>query len=104
MGENETGSFMRLDERFHETLAKAAGKPFAWSVIRDIKFQMDRVRYLSAQQFPLGKLLDQHTEIVDAIAARNADRSEAAMRKHLREILIDLPKVDKQHPGYFEIE
>ena len=69
VGANETSSFMRLDERFHETLAKAAGKPFAWSVIRDIKFQMDRVRYLSAQQFPLGKLLDQHTEIVDAIAA-----------------------------------
>ena len=104
VGANETSSFMRLDERFHETLAKAAGKPFAWSVIRDIKFQMDRVRYLSAQQFPLGKLLDQHTEIVDAIAARNADLSEAAMRKHLREILIDLPKVDEEYPGYFEIE
>ena len=55
VGENETASFMRLDERFHETLATAAGKPFAWSVIRDIKFQMDRVRYLSAQQFPLGQ-------------------------------------------------
>ena len=101
---NETGSFIRLDERFHETLARAAGKPFAWSVIRDIKFQMDRVRYLTALQFPVSKLIEQHTEIVDAIAARDADRSEAAMRKHLQEILLDLPKVDKEHPGYFEIE
>jgi GntR family transcriptional regulator, rspAB operon transcriptional repressor len=104
VGKDGTGAFIRLDERFHETLAKAAGKPFAWSVIRDIKFQMDRVRYLSAQQFPLGKLLDQHTAIVDAIAAGDADRSEADMRKHLREILTDLPEVDKQHPGYFDIE
>jgi DNA-binding GntR family transcriptional regulator len=104
LDDGETAQFMKLDEGFHQTLAEAAGKPFAWSVIRDVKIQMDRVRYLSVQRFPKLKLVDQHTAIVDALEARDADRAEAAMRLHLREILTDLPMVGAQNPDYFAAE
>lgn len=103
LGDDETAAFLKLDEQFHQTLAEAAGKPFAWSVIRGVKVQMDRVRVLTTQRFPKDKLVEQHVEIVDAIAAGDPEGAAAAMRAHLREILADLPTVGRENPDYFEV-
>ena len=94
--------FIELDERFHRMLAGAAGKSYAWSVVEGVKSQMDRVRYMSARRFPMEKLVEQHREIVTAIAQGDAARAEAAMRAHLREILNDLPAVAADRPELFE--
>jgi DNA-binding GntR family transcriptional regulator len=104
LDDDATAAFLKLDERFHQTLAEAAGKPFAWLVIREVKVQMDRVRFLTAQRFPKRKLVEQHTAIVDGIQAGDPDRAEAAMRAHLREILADLPTVGRENPDYFEAQ
>lgn len=94
--------FMELDERFHRQLSAAAGKNGVWRVIEESKSQMDRVRFLSTMQFPMDKLVEQHTAIVDAIALGDAAAAENAMRMHLREVLKDLPKVAESSPHYFE--
>ena len=93
--------FMRLDEEFHWTLADAAGRLYGWKVIEDVKLQMDRVRYLSLRSFPLGKLIRQHTSIVNAIEKASPDEAECAMREHLRLIMDDLPSIEAQHPDFF---
>lgn len=93
--------FIELDERFHRTLAVAAGKTFAWDVLEGLKAQMDRVRYLSLQQFPMQKLVGQHADIVETIATGNTADAEAAMRRHLREILTDLPAIAAARPDLF---
>lgn len=94
--------FIELDERFHRTLAEAAGKSYAWNVVEGVRSQMDRVRYLSVQRFPMEKLVEQHTAIVDAIAAGDVPAAEAAMRGHLREILNDLPEIARSRPEFFD--
>lgn len=94
--------FMRLDELFHRTLAESVGKSYAWKVVEDVKAQMDRVRYLSFQQFPVPNLILQHTEIVDAIEAGDESRADRAIRTHLREIIKDLPAVSTARPAFFE--
>mgnify|MGYP002079249127 CR=1 FL=1 len=94
--------FIELDERFHRTLAEAAGKSYAWSIVESVKAQMDRVRHLSVQQFPMEKLVAQHAEVAEAIGAGEAAAAEAAMRGHLREILNDLPAVARERPEFFE--
>lgn len=94
--------FLECDERFHRTLAEAAGKARAWDVVEGLKSQMDRVRYLTAVQFPIGKLVEQHTAIAQAIAACDATGAESAMRGHLREILNDLPAIVGDKPEYFD--
>ena len=94
--------FMQLDELFHRTLAEAAGKSYAWSIVEDIKAQMDRVRHLSVQRFPNDALVRQHMAIVDAIAKGDAAASEKAMREHLRSILNDLPEICRTRPEFFE--
>jgi DNA-binding GntR family transcriptional regulator len=64
---------------------------------------MDRARYLSIPHAtPVERLIGQHQAVVDAIAARDADAAEAAMRRHLREILTSLPELAEQFPEFFE--
>jgi len=94
--------FMELDERFHALLADVAGKARVWKYLEGLKSQMDRVRHLSMMRFPVPKLITQHAAIVEAIAKRDQDGAEAAMRGHLREILNDLPAIEEANPEFFE--
>lgn len=98
---NRIFDFMKLDERFHKTLAAAAGRSYAWKVIESVKVQMDRVRYLSLRTFPKQRLVRQHMAIVDAIEHVKPEDAEREMRAHLRVILNDLPHIEEQHPEFF---
>jgi DNA-binding GntR family transcriptional regulator len=101
--EDDPDGFMKLDERFHRTLAEAAGKSYAWKVIEDVKAQMDRVRYLAFMRYPIPTLIIQHEAVVDAIAAGDPASADHAMRDHLREILTALPEIAEARPEFFEI-
>ena len=95
--------FITLDERFHRTMADAAEKRGAWRLIEGLKSQMDRVRFLSLGHFPVAKLVRQHTEVVDAIERGDMTEANAAIRAHLREVLIDLPRIREANPEFFEL-
>jgi len=94
--------FIHLDETFHRTLAEAAGKAGAWKQIDGLKSQMDRVRFLSLERFPVAKLIDQHEGIVTAIAAGDVAQAELGIRRHLREVLRDLPGIIATLPQFFD--
>ena len=95
--------FMELDEAFHRAIAQGAGCEYAWRMIEETKAQMDRVRYLSLPHAtPLERLIVQHEAVADAIAARDPERAEAAMRRHLREILTSLPELEQRFPDLFD--
>jgi DNA-binding GntR family transcriptional regulator len=97
--------FFALDEEFHRLLAEAAGRPLAWTIVEDVKPQMDRVRFLSMEDAtPLRVLVDQHVAITEAIRAGDPDAAEATMRAHLTEILRSLPQIAERHPELFEAE
>ncbi|WP_108658266.1 GntR family transcriptional regulator [Acuticoccus kandeliae] len=98
----EPSRFIHLDEIFHRTLAEGAGKGGAWRVVQGLKAQMDRVRYLALGQFPLNRLIAQHTAVVDHIEAGDIPGAEGAIRVHLREILRDLPQILRSHPELFD--
>ena len=99
---NEPRAFVPLDDAFHRTLAQAAGRTYAWSVIESLKSQMDRVRQLSTRKFPMARLIAQHEAVVAAIAAGDPAGAEAAMREHLRAILTDLPLIRESLPEHFD--
>lgn len=100
--ETNADAFMPLDDRFHRTLAEAAGKPFAWAVVDGMKSQMDRVRQLSTLGRRKVALIDHHTAIAQAIGAGNVTAADTAMRTHLREILTDLPAIRADLPEFFD--
>jgi DNA-binding GntR family transcriptional regulator len=92
-----------LDEEFHRALAAAAGRPDAWRVVEEQKAQMDRVRYLDmSDAIPMRIVLSQHLDILDAIERGDADAAERALRAHLSEILVSLPKLAERWPSLFE--
>ena len=95
--------FLALDEEFHRTIALSVGRAHAWRVVEGIKAQMDRIRYLSLDDAtPLPIIIDQHQRIVDAIEAGDPTATAAAVRSHLREIMISLPKIAEKFPQYFQ--
>lgn len=96
------GGFLALDEAFHQTLAHAADCDDAWRVLEGLKAQMDRVRFLSLPDAtPLEALIEQHADILAGVRAGAPDQAEAAMRRHLSEILISLPRLAAAHPAFF---
>ncbi|MBU2957622.1 GntR family transcriptional regulator [Paracoccus sp. 1_MG-2023] len=101
--DGDGSSFFALDERFHQALAGAAGRAGVWAHIQPIKMQMDRVRHLTAGEFPVDHLVDQHAAIVEAIAAGDAQAAEDSVRTHLRGVLDDLKKVARMMPHCFEM-
>ncbi|MDT8853747.1 GntR family transcriptional regulator [Paracoccaceae bacterium Fryx2] len=103
LGISATGEdFMKLDEDFHRLLAELAGQAAVADHLEQLKIHMNRVRHISARQVSRGRLIDQHSEVVEAIRAHDPDRADAAIRLHLREILIDLPGIVKAQPHCFE--
>ncbi|SDD64246.1 DNA-binding transcriptional regulator, GntR family [Paracoccus isoporae] len=93
--------FVNLDDRFHRLLAVEAGEDAVWSVLEGLKSQMNRLRHITVKAFDAHKLIDQHEAIVDALRAGDADAAEAAMRRHLCEVLHDLPEIQKRAPDLF---
>lgn len=96
--------FLALDEAFHRTLAAAARQQLAWRTVEAIKVQTDRVRHLSAVHVPVATLISQHGAIVDAITRGDVAGAEGAMRRHLREIMKDLPVIAGAHPDCFDAD
>jgi len=94
-------AFQDLDERFHRTLAEAAGQTFAWGVVEDLKAQMDRVRMLSYYPDHMSRLVTQHAAVVDAVEAADPAAAETAMRTHLREIIRTVQQLADERPEIF---
>ena len=93
--------FHDLDDALHRRITEIAGHPSAWSLIRDQKVHLDRIRYLSlAAGAPVA--LEEHKKILAAIASRDQAAAEAHMREHLSRILATFQEVRLTHSEYFE--
>jgi DNA-binding GntR family transcriptional regulator len=78
-------AFRHLDDEFHALVLRAAGLPGVIPLLSMAKVEIDRIRSLKQRLGirAVGKVLDQHRTIVDAIAARNSAKAEEAMHAHL---------------------
>lgn len=99
--QDDSDLFVQLDDRFHRLLAAAAGHEAVWLVLEGLKSQMNRLRHITAKAFDIQTLIDQHTAIVEALRAGDATMAEKAMRRHLNQLLDDLPEVTRARPELF---
>lgn len=96
-------AFDRLDDELHKELCSLSGHEIAWRMGRRANGHLDRVRRLSMPDPGyLDEMLAEHREVVAALADRDADRAEAALRHHLRMVLSHVPQIQSAHPDYFE--
>jgi DNA-binding GntR family transcriptional regulator len=104
----ETADFARfyvLDDELHHALCDLSGHEIAWSLSQRAKGHLNRVRRLSLPEPGyLMEMISEHRAVVAAVAERDPDAAEHALRHHLRMVLSTLPAIRAQHPDYFESE
>ena len=87
-------AFYDLDNEFHALIADLSGNPGVWPVILRAKTQFDRVRYLTVHDPErMRQILEEHREIIAALAAGDADKAQAALRRHLRQVFVSVAKL-----------
>ncbi len=98
--EGDKIGFHQLDDAFHQQICEANGTGFVWTLIKQKKAHMDRVRYLTLS-FSVDQALAEHRAIFEALAAPDRDAAIARMRAHLGKIEKDLPRLQAEHEQYF---
>ncbi|HWD03339.1 MAG TPA: GntR family transcriptional regulator [Amycolatopsis sp.] len=100
--EHDSERFFRLDEEFHHQLLTAGGHDSAWRTVVSAKAHLDRARRLGMRLVsPVSSLIDQHTAVVDHLAAGRVDASVEAMRAHLRLVFSDVERIRTHSPELF---
>ena len=99
----DADAFDALDEALHRRLCELSGHEIAWALSRRANGHLDRVRRLSLPEPGyLGEMVSEHRAVVAAIADRDPDGAEAALRHHLRMVLSNLGHIREVHPDFFE--
>ena len=95
-------AFHQADETFHAAIAEAAGYPGLWTLVRQVKYQVDRLRRLTLP-YPgrISRAIAEHAAVADAIERRDADAALAAMNFHLGGLEASLPDLRRQNPDFF---
>jgi DNA-binding GntR family transcriptional regulator len=94
--------FFALDERFHEELLALGGHAKAWRTVHSAKAHLDRARRLGLREVsPVGGLIDQHAEVIDALERGDLPATTAAMRGHLRWVFADIERIRERYPELF---
>lgn len=92
-----------VDDRFHKSLFDLTGMGPLWSVIHARKAHLDRIRALQVPEpGKLARVVEEHEAILDAIAARDADRAERVLRIHVTNVLGALDRLMVERPALFD--
>jgi DNA-binding GntR family transcriptional regulator len=95
--------FHEADEEFHAAIATAAGYPGIWTLIQQVKIQVDRYRRLTLPvPGRMVQVVKEHKRIVAAIEARDPERAAAAIAAHLDYLRATIGDVRDLNPEYFE--
>jgi DNA-binding GntR family transcriptional regulator len=101
----DADTFDALDDALHRRLCELSGHEIAWSLSRRANGHLDRVRRLSLPEPGyLGEMVSEHRQVVAAVADRDPDEAEAALRHHLRMVLSSLGHIREVHPEFFDEE
>ena len=94
--------FHQADEEFHRLLAETAGYPGFWTLIQQVKLQVDRFRRLTLPAPGRTALvIREHEAIIDAVAAHDPDGAARALNTHLHDLQIIIADAQRAYPAYF---
>jgi DNA-binding GntR family transcriptional regulator len=90
--------YSELNSRFHEMIWAIADQGVASTLVANLKSQSIRFQYRTIlQPGRPDRSLREHAAIVNALASRDPDRSEAAMREHLSRVVETLKQAIARH-------
>jgi DNA-binding GntR family transcriptional regulator len=102
-GVGDGDTFHRADEMYHATIAEIAGYPGIWTLIQQVKVQVDRYRLLTLpQQGRIARVIAEHEVILAAIEAHDPARARTAMEMHLESLLDNISTTQTINPEFFD--
>ena len=91
------------DQAFHRDMYTAAGVANLWSLVCQRSGQIDRLRRLNLPaQGKAQAIVRDHERILEALAARDKDAAESALRDHLSGTLSFVKEIRKLHPEWIK--
>jgi DNA-binding GntR family transcriptional regulator len=81
-GQNDYGEFARLDQQFHNLIAQISGNVLIADTLAKLHSHMHLFRLFHHNQ-ATAESIDEHSELLEALAAQDAEGAEAAMRTHI---------------------
>ncbi|WGF88028.1 GntR family transcriptional regulator [Marinivivus vitaminiproducens] len=100
----DQAGFHAADEAFHAAIADAGRCPGFWTVVQQVKVQVDRYRLLTLPMpGRMAIVTGQHADIVDAIATHDPDAAAAAMGHHMDYLLDYIVSARATNPRYFDV-
>lgn len=103
--ESETREeFHELDDALHAKICAIAGHPEVWTLIKDNKAHMDRVRYLSLNKEGSQIAFDEHVAILKAFKSKDKHEVVELTRLHLNRIAESINSIKAAHTEFFEEE
>lgn len=95
-------SVHRIDMAFHQLIADIAGYPGIWTVIAQVKVQIDRYRYVTLPQTGrLDLVVAEHAAIIEGMRRRDDGAAVGAMSQHIGRMTEELQDIDKLDPALF---
>lgn len=83
--------FFRIDMAMHETIARASGNPALTDTHRQYMARLWRARFVSSKRsVARGQTLAEHGAIAQALAARDAAATAAALRTHIASAITNI--------------
>ncbi|MEP3046106.1 MAG: GntR family transcriptional regulator [Roseibium sp.] len=99
---NHLQLFHTLDDNFHRCICEISGHDYVWSLIREQKAHMDRVRFLSLTIGASQRAYDDHLILIEALRKKDKYGVEAALIEHLQRIELIVKHIRAEKPEYFE--
>jgi DNA-binding GntR family transcriptional regulator len=94
--------FNKADLKFHKLMYTAANAGQLWDLVRRQSVHIDRIRRLHLPvKGKADRIIQDHSSILNAIADRDPDRAQSALRDHLSQSLAFSDELRNQHPTYF---
>ena len=98
----DTKGFHRVDEDFHEMIAKIGKLPGLWTLVQQVKLQIDRFRHLTLpEDGRMEMVVKEHASILEAIEQKNEEAACARMNAHLTGLQLRIAHAAETNPEYF---
>ena len=101
---NDAAKLLLIDNTFHKLLFRFCQKESVYNFLKRLLVHFDRVRNLNIERMDMNRLINDHTELTDAIEAKDEAKSLEVIDRHLTRVIDDIHYLKLQYPDYFVIK
>lgn len=101
-GIGDSLSLMELDDAFHQMLFRIAQKENTYNMLCGMTIHFDRVRNLALNVVRDIRIIEDHQQICEAVAMRDAQKAKEVMIQHLGRVHVDEEAIRGAYPQYIK--